>query len=207
MPNPKASNVVSGKPVASGGVLAAPLGSTLPDDAATAVDAAFVALGYVSEDGLTKGESRDVNEIKEWGGKTVKKSQTGFEVTFQFQFLEYLNADAAKQIYGDGAVTLVPATATAGSQINVSVLGDPAPHKVWVFDMQDGDARLRIVVPDGQITETGDTAFTAGDGAVRDVTITAYPDEDGVVYFEFSDDGVFTGAGTTATASASKSAA
>lgn len=202
---PLAANVVTGKPVATGGILAAPLGSTLPDDNTTALDAAFKQLGYISEDGVTKNESRDVAEIKEWGGKTVKKSQTGFEVTLQFQFLEYMNGDAAKAIYGDSAVTIIPATPTSGEIIRVDVKGEPAPHKAWVADMIDGAAKLRVVIPDGQVTEMGETSFVAGDGAMRDVTVTAYPDEDGIVYYELGDNGVVAPAALAKSSSSSSS--
>lgn len=201
---PVASNVVSGKPVATGGILAAPLGSTIPTDEAAAPDAAFDQLGYVSEGGLTRNESREITEIKEWGGKTVKKAQTSFDVTFQFQFLEYLNADAAKTIYGDDAVTVTAPSATAGQKMAVAVDGLEAPHKVWIFEMMDGLARIRIVVPDGQITETAETPFTSGDAAIRDVTVAVYPDADGVLYYEYSDDGVMT---VAAARTAAKSAA
>lgn len=187
-----AGKVITGKPVATGGVLAAPLGTALPVTAVAAPNVAFKALGYVSEDGLEKSESRDNTEIKEWGGLTVRKSQTGFEATFQFQFLEYLNADAAKQVYGDASVTVVAATSGHGEQLAIVVKGQESPHKAWIFDMADGLTKTRIVVPDGQITDVGSTTFAVEDAAVRDVTITCYPDANGVLYFEYTDDGIVT---------------
>lgn len=188
----KSSRVINGKPVAAGGVLAGPLGTTLPTTAVSTLATALIGLGYISEGGVTKSESRDTNEVKEWGGLTVKKSTTGFGVTLAFQFLEYLNPDAAKSIYGDAAVTVTPATSTTGEQMKVSVSGQDAPHKTWVFDMADGGAHLRVLVPDGQITETGDTPYSNSDGAVRDVVLSAYPDANGVLVYELSDDGVKT---------------
>jgi hypothetical protein len=191
MASPSATNVVAGKPVATGGVLAAPLGTALPADTSTTPNAAFKGLGYVSEDGVKKSENRDSSEIKEWGGLTVKKSQTGFEATFQFQLLEYLNPDGAKAVYGDSAVTVTAASASHGAQMSVAVNGSAAPHKAWIFDMFDGLAKVRIAIPDGQITDVGDTSFDASDGAVRDVTITCYPVA-GVLYTELTDDGLVT---------------
>jgi len=188
----KSTRVINGKPVASGGVLIGPLGTTLPTTAVSTIAPAFIGAGYISEGGVTKSESRDVNEVKEWGGLTVKKSTTGFAVTLAFQFLEYLNPDSARAVYGDAAVTVVPATSTHGEQMKVAVSGQDAPHKTWVFDMADGLAHLRVLVPDGQITETGDTPYSNSDGAVRDVTLSAYPDADGVLVYELSDDGVLT---------------
>lgn len=185
-----AAKVVSGKPVATGGVLAAPVGTAMPTTARGTIDAAFDALGYVAEDGVTKSESRETNDIKEWGGLTVKKTQTGFEATFQFAFLEYLNADAAKTIYGDSAVAVTAGTETHGEQIEITVSGQEAPHRAWIFDMAEGLTRTKVCIGDGQITEVGDTTYSTDGAAQRQVTITAYPDADGVLYRELTDDGV-----------------
>jgi hypothetical protein len=181
--------VINGKPVAAGGVAVGALGVTLPQTAVDTLDDALVRAGYISEDGVTKSESRDTNEIKDWGGLTVKRSTTGFGVTLAFQFLEYLNPDAARAVYGARNVTVTPATATTGEQMRVNVTADDAPHLSWVFDMADGDAHLKVVCEDGQITETGDTPYSNSDGAVRDVTLTAFPDADGVYIYELTDDG------------------
>jgi hypothetical protein len=185
-----AGKVISGKPVATGGVLSAPVGTALPTAANGAIDEDFVPHGYVTEDGVTKSESRDTNEIKEWGGLTVKKSQTGFEATFQFAFLEYLNAGAAKTIYGDDAVSVTPANGSHGEQIAIAVSGQEAPHRAWIFDMADGLTKTKVCIGDGQITEVGDTSYSVDGAATRDVTITVYPDSEGVLYTELTDDGV-----------------
>lgn len=181
--------VINGKPVAAGGVAVGPLGTPLPATAVSDLAPALIRAGYISEDGVTKSESRDTNEIKDWGGLTVKRSTTGFAVQLAFQFLEYLNPDAARAVYGDRNVTVTDADATHGEQMRVNVTADDAPHLSWVFDMADGDAHLKVVCEDGQITETGDTPYSVSDGAVRDVTLTAYPDENGVFIYELTDDG------------------
>lgn len=185
-----ATNVINGTPAATGGVLYAPLKTPMPGTAVTAIPDGFTAGGYVSEDGLTKSESRDTNSIKEWGGLTVKRSQTGYEATFAFAFLEYLSVHGAKVIYGESSVTVTEATTTHGTQMRVAVKGQAAPHLSWIFDMADGDAVVKILVPDGQVSETDDTAFGNSDAAGRGVTITAFPDEDGVLFYELTDDGI-----------------
>ena len=47
-----ASLVTAGKPKVAGGIYYAPAGSTLPTDTSTALDNAFILLGYISTHGL-----------------------------------------------------------------------------------------------------------------------------------------------------------
>ena len=52
----------------------------------------------------------------------------------------------------------------------------------------DGDVGRRRYVPSGEVTEVGDV--TASDSAITqyELTITVYPDGDGVLYLDFTDD-------------------
>ena len=67
----KATNVSTGKPNVAGGIFRAPKGTALPTDATTALGAAFVNLGYISDAGVENDNEMTVNEIKAWGGVIV----------------------------------------------------------------------------------------------------------------------------------------
>ena len=71
-----AANVTAAKPKASGAVFSAPLGTTLPTNAKSELDAALKTLGFISEDGLTNENSPESEDVKAWGGQTVLSSQT-----------------------------------------------------------------------------------------------------------------------------------
>lgn len=171
-----ASNVLAGKPLATGGVSIAPLGTALPTDATTALDSAFEGAGYVGEDGLTESTERSTEKVKAWGGDTVKVLQTDYSATYSFTFLESLNSTVLKTVYGDDNVVTTPASSSAGTLHAVKVNSETLPHKVFSFDMRDGDARIRIAVPDGQITEVGEVTYSDGEVIGYQVTVEAFRD-------------------------------
>lgn len=186
-----ASNVLAGKPLATGGILRGATGSTLPTDATTALDAAMKALGYVGEDGVTETQDRSTTKIKAWGGKTVKVVQTESSVTYQFTLIETLNVEVLKAVHGDANVTTTAATTTKGTLQTVKVTGEQLGHATFVIEVKDGDARVRICIPDGQITEVGDITYSDEEVIGYQVTVECFPDSNGVAATKYLDDGVF----------------
>lgn len=186
------NKVLAGKPLASGGVLRDPSGTaTLPTDAATTLTG-FTALGFVGPDGLTETIDRSTNKIKAWGGSVVKVVQTDFSVTYAFTFYESVNGDVLKAVHGDANVTTTAADATHGTRQAVKVNGDTLPKSPWVFEMKDGDARVRIVVPIGQITTVGEITYSDEAVIGYPVTVEAFPDAAGNQAYKYMDDGVTT---------------
>lgn len=153
----------------SGGAYHAPLGSTLPTDAETAVGVEFSEVGYVSEDGLVQAMEAETEDIRAWqNGDIVRKVQTSHDLTYQFSMLETTN-ETLSVYYG--------AEVVGGA---LEIRGEQLPHKCWVFDILDGDNIVRVVLPDAQVTERGEVTYTNSEAVAYDVTITAYPDADGV---------------------------
>jgi hypothetical protein len=169
-----AGKVFVGKPLVSGGIFAAPVGSTLPTDATVALDPAFLAVGYVTDAGLTKTIKRDTATIYAWGGDIIAVPQKTFTETFKFAMAEYLNEVPASVIFGDSNVTA--STATGTDTLEISVTAEDAVHHAWVFEMKQGNGRVRIVVPDAVVSDTGDVVFKDDDVAAQEVTITAFTD-------------------------------
>lgn len=190
MPN-SVQNVVAGQPLSTGGVLLAPLATTLPTAPSTAPNVAFKTAGYIGEDGVTEAGERSIEKIKAWGGDTVKVVQTEHSLTYQFTFLETLNADVLKALYGTANVTTTAATASTGTIHAVKVTGETLPHGCFIFEVKDGDAKIRIVVPDGQITEVGEITYSSESVIGYQVTIECYADSAGAKAYKYLDNGIF----------------
>lgn len=183
-----ASAVAIGKPAVTGGALRAPLGTTLPTDVTTALPAAFIALGYISSDGVVESTSADKSDIVAWGGDTVRTVQTSHAVTYKLTMIE-TNEESASVYYGDENVTATAATPTAGNLLAVKVTSVELAHFVWDFEVMDGLRKGRVVLPDGQVTERGDVSYVDADAVSYPITISAYPDSTGVKAYIYWDDG------------------
>jgi hypothetical protein len=188
------ANVLVGKPALNDGIAAAPVGTALPTGIGTALATGFKKLGFISDDGLTEGEDRSTDTITAWGGATVASTQSSFAKTFQFTMIEFLNADAQKVFRGDANVTVTPATGTTGTQLTIEETADLPPMKAWVIDIVAGSAKVRHVIPSGQITDSDDISWTDSDAAGLNVTVSAYPDANGVYVYTYTDDGVVSAA-------------
>ncbi len=187
-----AANVVAGTPLATGGILIGSLTATAPTTAVSTLTG-FSAAGYIGEDGITEANERSTDRIRAWGGDTVKVVQTEHNVTYQFTFLETLNADVLKAVYGEDNVTTTAATASTGTLHEVAVNAATLPHKSYVFEVKDGDAKIRIYVPDGQITEVGEITYSDSEVVGYQVTVEAFADADGNKAIKFLDNGKFSG--------------
>lgn len=173
--------VTTGKPKVTGAVYRAPLGTTLPTDASTALDKAFKALGYLSDDGLTNGDAPDMDTVKAWGGDVVLYTSKGKEDTFKFKMIEAMNVEVLKAVYNEANVT---GDLTTG--IDVKATTDDAEEASWVFDIVlRGGILKRIVVPDAKITDMDDISYTDSDPVGYDVTLSATPDSSGVTHHEY----------------------
>lgn len=176
-----ATNVSTGKPNKSGAIFFAPLGTTLPTDADSAKDVAFVPLGYVSEDGLENDNSPESDQVKAWGGDTVLNLQTDRPDSFHFTLIEVLNVNVLKTVYGDSNVVV-----DGSGNITVKATADDLSSGSWVIDMvMRGNRKKRIVIPNGTLSELGTISYKDDEAVGYELTLTDFPDATGVYHYEY----------------------
>lgn len=150
--------------------------------------ATFTSSGYVSEDGLTLSTDYSTADIKEWNGALVRRILESFDGTLSWTLIQ-MDADGWKQAFGEENVSVTPAGYGHGEQITISLGAHlPAP-KSWCFKMKDGDAKILIFVPNGQITSVDDITFNATEAIALPVTLSTYDDGEGESILIFTDDG------------------
>ena len=180
----------------TGAIKHAPKGTAIPaltdiTKAAVTLNQAFTGDEYVSQDGLTLAPSMSTTEIKDWSGATVRKVLEDFDGTLSWTMIS-TNAGALAIAFGADHVTTAAATTTHGAQVQAALGAYLPEEQAWVFLMKDGDARIVIAVPDGQITEVGEVTFASNVAVGWQVTLSCYPDSSGNSIYIMTDDGVTT---------------
>lgn len=180
MSNVNSANVTAGKPKIEGAVYRAPLGTALPTDAVSALNAAFKNMGYGSEDGLVNNNTPESENVKAWGGDTVLTIQSGKDDTFAITLIEATNTDVLKAVYGDANVS---GDLTSGIEVKANAKEQEAAS--WIIDMVLKNGVKRIVIPEAKITEIGEIAYTDTAAVGYAITLTAVPDENGNTHYEY----------------------
>lgn len=174
----------------TGAVAVAPVGTTAPTDARTALPNDWDTGGYVDENGLSLSLTRSITPIKDWSQATVRNALTEFDGTLSFAFLQ-IDQFAAERILGTDNVEVTAATASAGEILKWKIGAELPDIEAWCFSMKDGNRRVRVYCPNAQITElTGDITFVPNAANVWGCSLAAYPDENGKSIYVIYDDGV-----------------
>lgn len=172
----------------TGAIAVAPVGTTKPTDATTTLPSAWNSGGYVSEDGISLSLTRSTTPLKDWSKTVVRNLLTEFAGAISLGFLQ-VDGFAAKRVFGDSNVTVTAATTTKGEQISVAIGAELPPIEAWCFSMKDGDARIRIAVPRGQITDVSQMDFKPDAGHIIGGTLQCYDDGTGKSIYIIYDDG------------------
>jgi hypothetical protein len=138
-------------------------GASAPTSATSDLGPDLDEMGYLTDAGVVMAIDSTTENITAWqNADNVRTIQTAHDVTFDLTLLE-TNEHTMRAFFGnydDG---------------HVQVTGDVMPRMLWVLDVLDGDQKIRVVIPEGQITERGDVSMVNGQAMSYPITLTAYP--------------------------------
>lgn len=160
----------------------APTGTELPDyDVPLTDNADWAALGLLSEDGSSETRSDDTADHYAWGGILVRSTKSRHKRQLTVTALE-----DNLTVFG---LVNPGSTAETADGVNVRTYRVPqADPRSFLMEVTDGGIRKRRYIPRGEVESVGDTAFSDSALTAYELTITIYPDADGVLYLDYDND-------------------
>jgi len=154
----------------TGAVYVAPVGTTLPTTISASLDAAFVDLGYLSDDGVEITPDPNTDEIKAWqNADVVRRILTR---TWSAKFTAIESNEATVELYFGSTVT------TDGSGSSMTVGAPDADKRAFVIDCVDGDQLIRYVVPVGGLSDMDPVSHKNADPVAYGMTVGIYRIDD-----------------------------
>lgn len=185
-------NVFVGAPdqATTGAILTGPETNTIPTGIDDFVFTGLTDSGYVNEDGVNITPSDSTETIKDWSGAEIRRILTEFTGEVAWTHLE-LSAAAARNYFGEDNVEVEAATVSSGTQMRAALGKHVLPTKAWYFKVKDGDRRVVVLVPHGQVSQRGEIPLNSTSAITLPVTLATYPDSAGNNIYIYTDDGVF----------------
>lgn len=178
-------------PTGQGGVWRGPLGTTLPTDTTSNLDAGFISLGYIDDDGVTRHEDRPNTPQFAWGGAKVATLQQHYDVTFTMKLMQPIDPDVLKAVHSDSNVSVAAATSDTGTITTTLLNPKQNVNSAWVIAGFYQLATMRLAIPIARITTINPVKWTHKTLALYDVTLSAFPDTSGNFVYQITDDGIF----------------
>jgi hypothetical protein len=172
---------------ANGKVWVAETTDPMPTDSDTALNVAWVDLGYVSEDGVTFTDSKEVESIGGWQSfYPIRRVVTSRDAMVSFVLRQW-NEDSVALAFGGGAVT-----DNGGGEYEYN---PPSPedidNRALVIEWTDGTKDYRLLFPSGMVTEAVETNIVRTSAADLPITFAATPASGADAYILFTNDPAF----------------
>ena len=162
------------KIAATGAIWYAPAGTTLPTDSTTALNAAFVNIGYV-KDGFSLAQDYKTKDITAWQTMDIVRTiPTQVSRSAKFSAIES-SKTAVQLAWGNAVVT----TATSPAYSLTFPASQAAQEFILVLDWSDGTATQRIVFKRAVFKSLPAIKFSRMDEINFDMEIQALVPTDG----------------------------
>ena len=160
----------------------APLGTTPPNDVDTAWADPWAALGLLGDDGASEAREQDSADHYAWGGILVRTTRSKFKRSMKITCLEdNLNVFG---LVNPGSTFTTDETGLTTRTVKVQ----SSDIRAFGLETRDGTITRRRVIPRGEVVEVGEVALSDSAMTMFELTINIYPDADGVLYTDLTDD-------------------
>jgi len=161
----------------------ATLGANAPTNATSALTGNWKEMGFISDEGATFSEGKDITDINAWQSfYPIRKLVTARTVQVSFALREW-NRESVQFALG-GTVT--------GTAPGPYTYTPPAPEtlaaKQLVLNWADGAKNYRLYIPSGIVSETVETTLARTAAADLPVTFAAQDPGGGNIYTLFTND-------------------
>lgn len=175
---------------ANGSIHVAPVGSTEPTDASSALDAAFIDLGAISENGAAIQDAKTLQPIRIWQSfYPARRIITERDFTVTFALAEW-SANTVELAFG-GTVTEPDPTGAAGEY----KLTPPSPEDIddrcMVLEWADGTKNYRLVMPSGMVQDAVNTQLVRTSNAELPISFGVNGTDGSAPWYLLTDDPSF----------------
>lgn len=171
------ANVSIGKGKAGGYFFLAPAGTELPTDNSTALNEAFLNMGFLGDDGVSFSDSSSVDTYYDLNGDSIETSNGEIEKSFTVTFRE-IKKDSLAALYGSDNVE------DDDGKLTVHDKGPNDATYVGVFEfLLKNGRKWRRVVPVCKPGELGDMTVVYSELVGRELTMSALKDDSTDSYY------------------------
>ena len=140
---------------ATGRVYTAPVGTAAPADESVALAAAWIDLGYTTEDGVTLTPEWETEEVRAWQARQpIRRIRVSETAGVSFTMMQW-NINTVPFGFGGGTIT-VP---TAGKYKFTPSSTGATDERALIVQWQDGTKDYRLVIPKGEVGSLGDVSL------------------------------------------------
>lgn len=160
----------------TGAVYVAVLGTTLPTNESSSLDAAFSGVGYLTEDGVTVTRTPTITDYGAWQSiDPVRRERTNEEFQVSFSIQQWNDATVPFAFGGGSVVDL----GSNHYRFDPPAQDAALDERILVIDVQDGTRKNRFVIKRGNVTEATTAQFARAQASQLPIGFKALAPSDG----------------------------
>lgn len=171
-----------------GSMSAAPVGTTMPSDPTTALNGAFVDLGFFTEDGVTFTDTPSVEELRAWqAADPIRRLVTSRALTVAGSLMQ-VNQENFLVAFGGGIWT---SPSSGVYKYTPPASADPLAESAVVVRSADGSKHNDYNVYRANITEAVESQLQRSSAQLLPITFSALTPAAGGASWEFLTDDAY----------------